>query len=101
MTGGKGEMKKTAARILELIPVLAALVFFYVFYIGISWHAGSWLEYVGPVSVLLSLPGFIFFFIGRKLAPDDGITRILGVFDILATVSVIGFYAIAIFSFGL
>ena len=54
-----------------------------------------------PYTMLLAFLGFVFFFIGRKLDKEDRMVRILGILDWIATISVIGFYVLAILCFGL
>ena len=49
------------------------------------------------VVFVLAFLGFVAFFIGRKLAKGDKLVRVLGVFDWIATASIIGIYALAIF----
>lgn len=87
--------RKTVLTILKLIPaVSAALAYILVFS---SAQAGT----LTSIAVLLAFFGFIFFFIGRKLAKDDKTLRILGWLDLLSTISIIILYALAVASFGL
>jgi hypothetical protein len=53
------------------------------------------------ITMMLAFFGFLFFILGHKFAKEDKLVRILGVLDLLATVCVVGFYILAIFSFGL
>ena len=53
------------------------------------------------ITFALAFLGFVFFFIGRKLAKESKAVRVLGILDLLSTAYVIGFYILAIFSFGL
>lgn len=53
------------------------------------------------ITFLLAFLGFLFCFIGRRLARGDRTVRILGILDWLATLSIIGYYTLAIFYFGL
>ena len=90
--------KKALAIILEAIPILSAVVS-----IGLILSPYNSAPIRGIISsgVLLALFGFVFFFIGRRLAKGDRTVRILGIFDWLATASIIILYALAIISFGL
>ena len=90
--------KKTLAIILEAIPILSAVVS-----IGLILSPYNSAPIRGIISggVLLALFGFVFFFIGRRLEKGDRAVRILGIFDWLATASIIVLYALAIISFGL
>ncbi|MBR4896160.1 MAG: hypothetical protein IKZ41_07020 [Clostridia bacterium] len=90
--------KKTLAIILEAIPILSAVVS-----IGLilSPYNSAPIRGIISAGVLLALFGFVFFFIGRRLAKGDRAVRILGIFDWLAMASIIVLYALAIISFGL
>ncbi len=90
--------KKTAVIIAKLIPLVSAIIS-YILILG-PYNA-AWVSKVTGVTVLLALSGFVFFFIGRKLAGEDRALKILGVLDILSTVSIITLYALAVASFGL
>ena len=57
----------------------------------------SFLRTATAVVFVLAFLGFVAFFIGRKLAKEDKLVRVLGVFDWIATASIIGIYALAIF----
>ena len=90
--------KKTLAIILEAIPILSAVVS-----IGLilSPYNSAPIRGIISAGVLLAFLGFAFFFIGRRLEKGDRAVRILGIFDWLATASIIVLYALAIISFGL
>ena len=90
--------KKTAVIIAKLIPLVSAIIS-YILILG-PYNA-AWVSKVTGVTVLLALSGYVFFFIGRKLAGEDRALKILGVLDILSTVSIITLYALAVASFGL
>lgn len=90
--------KKTAVIIARLIPLVSAIAS-YILILG-SYNV-AWVSKVTGVTVLLALFGFVFFFIGRKLAGEDRVLKILGTLDILSTVSIIVLYALAVASFGL
>lgn len=91
-------MKKRLAIAAELIPVIAAVISFAVLYSHNGTGKNNW---VLLITFPLAFLGFVFFFIGRKLAKQDKAVRVLGITDWLATLSIIGIYVAAIFSFGL
>lgn len=80
--------KKTILIIIKLIPVVSAVLSFILIFSNAK--AGS----VTTVSVILAFLGFVFFFIGRRSVREDRTLKILGVLDILATVSIIVMYAV-------
>ena len=90
--------KKTIAIVLETIPVVSAVIC----YLLVGSSADSDLVRGAiRVTMLLAFLGFAFFFAGRRLAGGERAVRILGILDLLATLSVIVFYVLAIFAFGL
>ena len=80
--------KKNILIFIKLIPVVSAVLSFILIFSNAQ--AGT----VTTVSVILAFLGFVFFFIGRRSAREDKTLKILGVLDILATVSIIVMYAI-------
>ena len=90
--------RRNAALLLELIPVLSAVLFFVL--IGASPDTDLARKLI-TAFMLPVLLGFVFFLEGRKLAGEDRAVRILGILDLLATASVIGLYFLAAISFGL
>ena len=85
------------AIILEWIPIISAPVS----YILVMSGSGSDLvRRIISITMVLAFFGFVFAIIGRKLGREDRTVRVLGILDRLATVYVIVFYIIAIFSFG-
>ena len=90
--------RKTIAILLELIPVISAAISYA---LVVSSSDAAPVRRIISITFLLAFLGFVFFFIGRKLAKGDKTVRILGILDWLATLYVIAFYVIAIFSFGL
>ncbi len=90
--------KKTLAVILEMIPVISAPLSCILIF---SDHVPKIGRKLIPYFLLLAFLGFVFFLIGRKLYKEDEMVRILGILDCIATISVIGLYVLAIFSFGL
>lgn len=91
-------MKRIIAIILEAIPVIAAPLFLLL--VRADFDSDK-IRGVILVAMLLGLFGFAFFFIGRKLAKGDRAVQFLGALDWAASVSVVAFYILAIFSFGL
>lgn len=91
-------MKRVLAIILEIIPILSAILFALMIKLPFEFAAARWITLI---TMLLALGGFLFFFIGRKIWRGDRIVRILGLLDWLATASVIAVYVFAIFSFGM
>ncbi|MBQ9375455.1 MAG: hypothetical protein IJU04_03855 [Ruminococcus sp.] len=90
--------KKNVAIILEIIPIISALIAILPFPLGFASKLPSLL--IG-IAFLLAILGFVFFFIGRKLAKGNTAVFVLGLLDWVATASIIGFYVLAIFLFGL
>ena len=90
--------KKMIAVIVEIIPVISAVISFLLLFSDLDSQP---VRQIIWVTMLLAFLGFVFFFIGRRLAKEDRMVRILGILDWLATVCVIGLYVLAIFSFGL
>ncbi len=90
--------KKNLAVILELIPIISAVAAFVLIRLPGDSDARST---VTAVTFFLAFFGFVFFFIGRRFARGDRAVRILGIFDWAATLSIIGFYILVIFVFGL
>lgn len=90
--------KKLIAIILEIIPVLSAIISFILIVIP---YGSTMISRIIPITVLLSFLGFIIFFISKKLDSKSKIVKVLGIFDCIATIFVIVLYVIAIFSFGL
>jgi hypothetical protein len=91
-------MKKTIAIILEIIPVLSAVLSYTLVVFGPD---SALIRTVIAVTFLLAFLGFVFFFVGRWLAKEDKAVRILGIFDWLSTVFIIAIYVVAFLSVGL
>lgn len=89
--------KKSLATVIEIIPVIATAAFFTITYSSINGAAVNTINTAAVIAALLGLP---FFIIGRILAKESKPVLILGILDILCTVSVIAFYTLAIFLFG-
>ena len=89
--------KKTFAIIVEIIPVISAVVNYPLILSGADT---AMVRGVIGFTTLFAFLGFLFFFMGRKLAKEEKIVRVLGILDWVATLSVILIYVVAIFSFG-
>ena len=90
--------KKTVAVIAEIIPLVSAVVSYT---LTVSSFDSGLVRLVIAITFLLAFLGFVFFFVGRMLAKEDKTVRILGIFDWLATIFVIAFYALAFLSIAL
>ena len=91
-------MKKVIAIILEIIPLISAVLSYTLVVFGPD---SELIRTVIAVVFLLAFLGFVFFFIGRWLAKESKAVRILGIFDWLATVFIIGYYLFAFLSIAL
>lgn len=91
-------MKKTIAIILEIIPIISAVTAITLMFMSLD---NQTVRGVINVSTVLGFFGFVAFIIGRILEKKDKAVFILGILDIVATLSIIGIYVLAIFSFGL
>jgi len=83
--------KKTFAIIVELLPIISAPLSYLLIVSGMD---SELIRGIIGFTTCIAFLGFVFFFIGRKLAKEEKIVKILGIFDWLATASVIGFYVI-------
>lgn len=90
--------KVNIVKIVKFIPVISAVVS-YILILG-PFNA-SWVGKVTGVTVILAFLGFAFFFVGRRLAGEDNLVKILGILDILSTVSIVVLYALAVISVAL
>jgi len=90
--------KKTIAILAEIIPVVSAVA---AYLLIISNYDSEPIRWVILITTLLAFLGFVFFFVGRRLARGDLAVRILGILDWLATFCVIGFYVLAFISVAL
>ena len=89
--------KKNIAVVLELLPIIS--VVFLVIRFLIKVEAGP-IVTIADICMITAFFGFVFFLIGRKLAKEEKIVRILGICDLLATVGVIGFYILVFIAIG-
>ena len=90
--------KKTIVITAKLIPVISAMVSYLLIF---GSFKAAWISKVTGVTVILAFLGVGFFFIGRKLAREDRMLRILGILDILSSISIIVLYALAFASVGM
>ena len=90
--------KKTIVITAKLIPVISAMVSYLLIF---GSFKAAWISKVTGVTVILAFLGVGFFFIGRKLAREDRMLRILGILDILSSISIIVLYALAFASIGM
>ena len=93
--------RKTIAIIIEIIPIIAAVL---AYVLILSDFSTEGIRGIVAGAVLVAFLGFVFRLIGHKVAGSsrtDQVLRILGILDWLATLSIVGLYAAAIFSFGL
>ena len=85
--------KRTTAIIIELIPIISVIFALLL----LKRDADSpFLRIITTVVFILAFLGFAAFFIGRKLAKEEKVVRVLGVFDWMATAIIVGIYALAI-----
>lgn len=89
--------KKNVAVILELLPIIS--VVFLVIRSLIKVEAGP-IMLVADICMITAFFGFVFFLLGRKLAKEEKIVRILGICDLLATIGVIAFYVLVFIAIG-
>ena len=90
--------KKMIAVIAEIVPVVSAAAFFVLMYTDLGSQDTM---VANTIAMALAVLGFVFFIAGRKLDREDKLARVLGIMDILATVSIVGFYVLAFFSVGM
>ena len=86
--------RKTAAGLLELIPVLSAPASLLLLYSSVDTIP---VRRLIAVTMIFSFLGFAFFLIGRRLSNGSKTVRILGILDLLATLYVVLFYTLVIF----
>ena len=95
-------MKKAVAVVLEIIPVICAIASIVLtFVLPESVIAPAMVNKFNCVLMPLAFLGFVFFFIGRKLAKEEKAVRVLGILDWVASFSIILVFVAAIFAFGL
>ena len=83
---------------MEIIPIVSAVISYPLL---VSSLDSPVVRLIIAVTFLCAFFGFVFFFIGRMLAKNDKAVTILGVFDLLATLYIVGIFIVAIFVFGL
>ena len=89
--------KKILAVALELIPIISAPLAIISIFSNIDSQI---IRSLIGACTLLALFGFVFFFIGRKIAKEEKIVRVLSILDILATVAIIVLYALVFIALG-
>ena len=89
--------KKILAVALELIPIISAPLAIISIFSNID---SKIIRSLIGVCTLLAFFGFVFFFIGRKIAKEEKIVRVLSILDILATVAIIILYALVFIALG-
>ena len=90
--------KKNIAIILELVPIISAIISFTFIMLDLNSEI---IRIIISVTTITSFIGFVFFFIGRKLNKENLTVLILGILDWISTLYVIALYTIVIFIFGL
>lgn len=90
--------KKNIVITAKLIPVISAIVSYLLIF---GSFKAAWISKVTGVTVILAFLGVGFFFIGRRLAKEDRTLKILGILDILSSISIIVLYALAFASVGM
>ena len=83
--------KRKAAIILELIPIVSALISLLLIVSPLDSGA---VATIITITMLLASFGFVFFILGHVLVKGDKAVKILGIFDWLATAYVIGVYVL-------
>lgn len=89
------KMKRTIAIIIELIPVVSAISAFFLLKRDVD---SAFLRSITMIVFIFAFLGFVAFFIGRKLAGEDKMVKILGILDWIATAVIVGIYAIVFFA---
>ncbi|MCR5700739.1 MAG: hypothetical protein K6G76_01195 [Lachnospiraceae bacterium] len=90
--------KKIIAIVTELVPLISAITTYSLIVAGPNT---ALVRGIIDVTMLFAFLGFVFCIIGRKLAKEDRLVRVLGVLDCITPLLVIGFYVVVIFVFGL
>ena len=90
--------RRLIAIILEIVPIISAISFYLLL---ISPLDSAFVRVIISVTMFIAISGVAFFFIGRKVGGKGKAVLILGIFDILSTVFVIGVYTLVAFLFGL
>ena len=84
--------KKKIATIVEIVPIVSTVLNFGFI---LAFEDSKFIRPIISITMFLAFFGFVFFFVGRSLGKDDKTVKILGIFDILATVYVIAIYILA------
>lgn len=89
--------KKALAVALELIPIISAPLAIIFIYSSVDSQV---IRSLIGVFTLLGFFGFVFSFIGRRIAKGEKIVRVLSILDILATVAIIIMYVLVFIALG-
>lgn len=89
------KMKRTTAIIIELIPVVSAISALFLLKRDVD---SAFIRSITMIVFIFAFLGFVAFFIGRKLAGEDKMVKILGILDWIATAVIVGIYAIVFFA---
>ena len=85
--------KRTTAIIVEIVPIVSAISALVLINRDTD---SSLLRTATAVVFILAFLGFAAFFVGRKLAKEDKLVRVLGVLDWIATACIVGIYVLAL-----
>ena len=88
---------KKIAIVLESLPLISVPISFLLL---VSTYYSKTIDIIIHITILIAFLGFIPFFIGKKLDKSK-IVKILGILDLFATLYVVIFYILAIFSIGI
>ena len=91
-------MKKTIAIVVELIPIVSAVV---AFVLIAAPHDTAVTRHLVALGFIFAFFGFVAALIGRSLCKGDKTVKILSIFDWLATLSVWITYILAAVAFGM
>ena len=87
-------MKKLVAIIIELIPIAAAVLTYALILLPLG---NAPIKQITNVTMIVTLLGFVFGIIGRKIEQEDRAVKILGTLDWVTSGSVFIFYALVFF----
>ncbi|MBR4706721.1 MAG: hypothetical protein IKP29_01550 [Pseudobutyrivibrio sp.] len=84
--------KRTTAIIIESIPVVSVVSALLLLNRNID---SAFFRIITLIVFIFAFFGFAAFFVGRKLAREDKVVKILGILDWIATAIIVGIYVIA------
>jgi len=90
-------MRKFIAIIIELIPVVAAVTTYLLIFLPLG---NASVKQITTVTMVITLLGFIFGIIGKKIESEDRTVRIFGILAWLSTISVFVFFAVVFYVLG-